>query len=81
MKLTVTITPEQAQALKHVMADPQEWIQNVIAYHAYRATEEIVQRETARMIADPTIAEIPASADEIVMAAALPLAPPVPPPL
>jgi hypothetical protein len=38
-------------------------------------TDEIVQREIARMVADPNIAEIPATAAEIVMAAELPAPP------
>lgn len=71
-KFTITITDVEAAALAHVMADPQEWAQNAISERARVATEEIVQREVARMVADPSITEIPATAAEIVMAAALP---------
>lgn len=71
-KFTITITDVEATALAHVMADPQEWTQNAISERARIAIEEIVQRETARMIADPSITTIPATAEEIVMAAELP---------
>ena len=77
-KIIITITDAEAAALAHVMADPQEWAQNAITERARIATEEIVARETARMIADPNITEIPASAAEIVMAAAPYVAPEMP---
>lgn len=71
-KFTITITDAEAAALAHVMADPQEWAQNAISERARIATDEIVQREIARMVADPAVTEIPATAAEIVLAAALP---------
>jgi hypothetical protein len=75
LKFTITITDVEAAALAHVMADPQQWAQNAISERARIATDEIVQREIARMVADPNITEIPATAAEIVMAAELPAPP------
>lgn len=69
---TITLTDVEFAALAHVMADPQEWTQNAVSERARIAMEEIVQRETARMIADPDITIIPATTEEIVMAAELP---------
>jgi hypothetical protein len=74
-KFTITLTDAEAAALAHVMASPKEWTQNAISERARIATDEIVQREIARMVADPTITEIPATAAEIVMAAELPAPP------
>ena len=71
-EIIITITDVEAAALAHVMADPQEWAQNAISERARIATDEIVQREIARMVADPAVTEIPATAAEIVLAAALP---------
>lgn len=68
-KFTITITDVEAAALAHVMADPKEWTQNAISERARLAIGEIVARETARMLADPGVTEIPASIDEIVLAA------------
>jgi hypothetical protein len=71
-KFTITITDAEAAALAHVMSSPKEWTQNAISERARIATDEIVQREIARMVADPNVTEIPATAAEIVMAAAPP---------
>ena len=68
-KFTITITDVEAAALAHVMASPKEWTQNAIMERARIAAEEIVQRETARMLADPDVTTIPATADEIILAA------------
>lgn len=80
LKFTITLTSVEVAALAHVMADPQEWAQNAISERARIAVEEIVQRETARMLADPNITTIPATAEEIVLGAELPSfdPPPVP---
>lgn len=80
-KFTITITDVEAAALAHVMASPKEWAQNAISERARIATEEIVQREIARMVADPNITEIPATAAEIVMAAEVPTNDPPAPPM
>ena len=72
---TITLSDVEVTALTHVMADPQEWTQNAISERARIATDEIVQREIARMVADPNITTIPATAAEIVMAAELPAPP------
>ena len=69
---TITLSDAELVSLSHVMADPQEWAQNAISERARIATDEIVQREIARMVADPDVAEIPATAAEIVLAAELP---------
>ena len=69
MRFTITLTDVEAAALAHVMANPKEWTQNAISERARIATEEIVQREIARMVSDPNVTEIPATAAEIVMAA------------
>ena len=77
-EFTIVLTDVEVAALAHVMADPQEWAQNAISVRARIAVEEIVQREVARMVADPSITEIPATAEEIVMAAKVPAMTPAP---
>lgn len=82
LKFTITLTDVEEAALKHVMDDPAWWTQNAISERARLAIIEIVERETARMIADPDIESIPASTDEIVLNAELPEAyEPVSPPV
>ena len=72
---TITLSDVEAVALSHVMADPQQWTQNAISERARLAGLEIVERETARMLADPNITTIPATAEEIIMQAAPYVAP------
>ena len=72
LSFTITLTDVEVAALAHVMADPEGWTQNAISERARIAIEEIVQRETARMIADPNVTSIPATAEEIVLAAEVP---------
>lgn len=72
MKFYIELNDIEVAALKHVMGDPREWTQNAISERARIAAVEIVERETARMIADPNVTTIPATADEIVLNAPLP---------
>ena len=65
---TITLSDVELLALSHVMADPQQWAQNAITERARIAMEELVAIETARMIADPSFTQIPATAEEIIMA-------------
>lgn len=69
MKYTVTLTEAQDKALAYVAADPAEWIQNAASERARIAMEEIFQMEVQRMLADPTITEIPADREAVVLAA------------
>lgn len=74
-EFTITLNDVEVAALAHVVANPQQWAQNAITERARIAVDEIVQREIARMVADPNVTEIPATAREIVMAAELPQPP------
>lgn len=69
MEYTVTLTEAQNKALAYVAADPEEWIQNAASERARIAMEEIFQMEVQRMLADPTITEIPADREAVVLAA------------
>lgn len=69
MEYTVTLTEAQDKALAYVAFDPQEWIQNAASERARIAMEEIFQAEVARMLADPSVTEIPADREAVVLAA------------
>lgn len=66
---TVTLTDAQLKALAYVALDPQEWIDNAIHERCRLAMEEIFTTEVARMVADPSITEIPADREAVVLAA------------
>jgi hypothetical protein len=67
MKFTISLTEAQAKALSLVAADPHFWIQNAAENRANIAIEEIFQQEVARMLQDPTITEIPADRETVVL--------------
>jgi hypothetical protein len=69
MEYTITLTDAEEKALSYVAYDPQEWIQNAASERARLAMEEIFQLEVARMLADPTITEIPADREAVVLSA------------
>lgn len=69
MEYTVILTEAENKALAYVAADPAEWIQNAASERARIAMEEIFQMEVQRMLADPTITEIPADREAVVLAA------------
>jgi hypothetical protein len=49
------------------MADVQDWLQLTLTGRAGVAIDDLVKREMARMLADPTITNIPADKNTIVM--------------
>jgi hypothetical protein len=69
MEYIITLTDAEEKALSYVAYDSQEWIQNAASNRARIAMEEIFQLEVARMLADPTITEIPADREAVVLAA------------
>lgn len=68
---TVTLTDAELKALAYVAVDPQGWINNAVHDRCRIAMEEIFQIEVQRMLADPTITEIPADRETVVLAATI----------
>ena len=67
MDIVITLTAVQLKALSSVCADPTEYIQNFTYARCQAAIDDIVKKETERMLNDPTVTQIPASKDDIVM--------------
>ena len=67
VSITIELTSVQYKALSCACSNVQEWVDNAATARAYVAYDEIVTKEVARMMADPTIQNIPANKDEIVM--------------
>lgn len=74
MKITVTLTDAEYKALAYIAVDPKDWIQNAASARATIAMDEIFQAELQRMITDPTITQIPADKEAVVLASTLPTA-------
>ena len=69
--VTIELTAVEYKALSCICSNVHEWVDNAATARAYVAYDEIVTKEVARMMADPTIQSIPANKDEIVMSASL----------
>ena len=54
VSITIELTAVQYKALSCACSNVQEWVDNAATARAYVAYEEIVTKEVARMIADPT---------------------------
>ena len=67
VSITIELTSVQYKALSCACSNVQEWVDNAATARALVAYDEIVAKEVARMMADPTIQNIPANKDEIVM--------------
>ena len=69
MNITITLTDAQEKGLAYVAASPQEWAENAVHNRCRIAMDEIYDMEVARMTADPSITNIPADKDAVVLAA------------
>jgi hypothetical protein len=67
VSLTVQCSDIEYKALQHYMADVQDWLQITLTGRAGVAIDDLVKREMARMLADPTITNIPADKNTIVL--------------
>lgn len=67
MKIVIQLSEAEAKALSLVSASPQEWAENAVKERARLAMEEIFQQEVSRMIQDPSVTEIPADREIVVL--------------
>ena len=64
---TVSLTDAEKKAMEYIAVSVQDWIDNVVAVRAAKATDEIYNMEVARMTADPKISTIPADKAKVVL--------------
>lgn len=67
MQIVVNLTSAEAKALAYVAYDPAEWAENAVKERARLAMEEIFQQEVQRMLQDPSVTEIPADRETVVL--------------
>jgi hypothetical protein len=70
-QITFELTDLEATILAHIALDPMDYIANLVEWQANLATDEIVEMEVQRMIADPATTTIPSDRNEILNAAVL----------
>lgn len=71
-RITIELTDAEMKALAVAVADPKEWAENAVKEMCRRSMEEIFSSEVARMVADPSITDIPADVESVVLAADIP---------
>jgi hypothetical protein len=80
VSFTVECSDVEYKALQHYMTDVTEWLQLTLTGRAGVAIDDLVKREMARMLSDPSVTTIPADKNTIVMNAPftenIPSAPP-----
>lgn len=69
MNIVVELTEAEAKALAWAVADPEEWVIYAAKERCRIAMEEIFQAEVRRMLDDPTVTEIPADREKVVLEA------------
>ena len=63
---TIELTDIEVKALEYVAMSAQEWIDNAVKGRCQAAMQEIFQMEYQRMMADPTITQMPADLETFV---------------
>lgn len=69
MKIVVELSEAEAKALAWAVADPAEWVVYAARERCRVAMEEIFREEVRRMVDDPSVKEIPADREAVVLAA------------
>ena len=63
---TIELTDIEVKALEYVAISAQDWIDSAVKGRCQAAMQEIFQVEYKRMMADPTIAQMPADLETFV---------------
>lgn len=79
--VSVQLSPADNKALRTAMADPQEWVENLLTNRARILKQEIYDRELPGIIARGDFALLAQGIDAVVMAADLTPPEPEPTPL
>jgi hypothetical protein len=66
-EITIQVTDAQWKAMTISTPDPIEWVEGMVNQYANRIIDDIFVSEINRMSSDPSISEIPADKDFIVM--------------
>jgi len=70
-EINITLTDLEAKVWHHFIADGQEWTENVVRNEIRRCIDAVYDKEASRMLADPSVTQMPASKMEIVAQAEL----------
>lgn len=63
--LSVELTDLEYKALAHIAVDPQDWFEGMVKLRCQNTIHHVADNEIKRMIADPSITNIPANKEQI----------------
>lgn len=63
--LSVVLTDLEYKALEHIAVDPQDWFEDMVKLRCQNTIHHIADNEIKKMIADPSVSNIPANKEEI----------------
>ena len=67
-KYTIDLTDAEVRGMEHVALSPTDWIQNAVKERARLAKEELYAEEVEILNADPSVTQIPADKDAVILA-------------
>jgi hypothetical protein len=67
MKFEIELNEAQTKALSYVAEDPEFFLSNLVTEQCRLAIELIVSEQIQKMLQDPSINEIPADKEKIVL--------------
>lgn len=67
----IELTDLEAQVWNHFVADGRELAENFVRNEVRRCFDEVYERESKRLLDDPTVTVMPASREEVVAMADL----------
>ena len=66
MQITIELTNDEYKAIADHVIDPEEWILHAAKNKARRCINRIIEKETNRLIHDPTVDTMPATQDTLL---------------
>jgi hypothetical protein len=63
----VRLTDAELKALAATVLSPEDWINNAVKEMCRRSMQEIFSSEVEKMISDPSVSEIPADIETVVL--------------
>ena len=72
--ITIQVTEAQWKAMTISTPDPVEWVEGMVNQYANKIIDDIFVTEINRMSSDPSVSEIPADKEFIVLNCSLPTA-------
>ena len=64
--ITVTLTNAEMRAFEFVVADPEQWVKDMIANKVAACTERMIAEAVRVLSADPAVTDMPAKPERLI---------------